>query len=73
MAFLPSFFQKSLLRHLLTYLDFIESEDLDLDSLGVSIGRRSVVELKDVGLRIQVRPAYLALYQGIPPYIAVHC
>ncbi len=66
MAFLPSFFQKRLLRHLLTYLDFIESEDLDLDNLGVSIGRRSVVELKDVGLRIQVCLAHLPPYQGPP-------
>jgi autophagy-related protein 2 len=53
--FLPSYVQKRALRYALTYLDFLETDDLDLDKLGVTIGRRNVIELKDVGFRIKVR------------------
>jgi autophagy-related protein 2 len=53
--FLPSYIQKRALRYALTYLDFLETDDLDLDKLGVTMGRRNVIELKDVGFRIKVR------------------
>ncbi|KAJ9664046.1 autophagy- protein 2 [Neophaeococcomyces mojaviensis] len=50
--FLPSYFQKRLLRYALSRLDFIESEALDLDNLGFTIGQRSVIELKNVGIKV---------------------
>jgi autophagy-related protein 2 len=59
--FLPSYMQKRALRYALTYLDFLETDDLDLDKLGVTMGRRNVIELKDVGFRIRVR-----WYQNTP-------
>ena len=52
--FLPSYIQKRLLRFALSYVDFLETDDFDLDKLGVTIGKRNVIELKDVGLRIKV-------------------
>ena len=53
MAFLlPSWFQKRALRYALSRLDFLETDDLDLDKLGISLGQRSVIELKDVGIQV---------------------
>ncbi|KAK5238872.1 autophagy-related protein 2 [Exophiala xenobiotica] len=51
--FIPSYFQKRLLRYALTRLDFIDSEALDLDNLGVTWGQRTVVELKNVGIKVK--------------------
>ncbi|KAL2435114.1 Autophagy-related protein 2 [Exophiala dermatitidis] len=51
--FLPSYFQKRLLRYALTRLDFIDSDELDLDNLGLTWGQRTVVELKNVGIRVK--------------------
>ena len=53
---LPSYFQKRLLRYALTHLDFVEAEELDLDKLGITLGQRSIIELKDVKLQLQVWP-----------------
>ena len=53
MAFLlPSWFQKRALRYALSRLDFLETDDLDVDKLGISLGQRSVIELKDVGIQV---------------------
>ena len=53
--FIPSYFQKRLLRYALSRLEFVDTDDLDLDKLGITLGQTSVIELKDVGLRIKVR------------------
>lgn len=53
--FLPSFFQKRLLRYALSRLEFVDTEALDLDSLGIRWGQRSTVELRDIVLRLEVR------------------
>lgn len=53
--YLPSYIQKRALRFALSYLDFVETDDLDFDKLGVTVGMRNVIELKDVGFRIKVR------------------
>jgi autophagy-related protein 2 len=52
--FLPSFFQKRLLKYALSRLEFVDTETLDLDSLGIRWGQRSTVELRDIGLRLEV-------------------
>ncbi|RAL07416.1 putative autophagy regulatory protein Atg2 [Aspergillus homomorphus CBS 101889] len=51
--FLPSFFQKRLLRYALSRLELVDTEALDLDSLGIRWGQRSTVELRDIGLRLE--------------------
>jgi autophagy-related protein 2 len=53
--YMPSYIQKRALRFALSYLDFVETDDLDFDKLGVTVGMRNVIELKDVGFRIKVR------------------
>ncbi|KAF7594319.1 autophagy- protein 2 [Aspergillus hancockii] len=61
--FLPSFFQKRLLRYALSRLELIDTEALDLDSLGIRWGQRSTVELRDIGLRLEK----LATLLHLPP------
>lgn len=51
---MPAYFQKRLLRTALSRIALLDVDSLDLDSLGVKIGRSSTVELKNVGLRVQV-------------------
>ncbi|KAN0083683.1 hypothetical protein V8E54_002771 [Elaphomyces granulatus] len=50
--FLPSFFQKRLLRYALSRLELVDTDALDLDSLGIRWGQRSTFELRDVGLKL---------------------
>lgn len=52
--FLPSFFQKRLLKYALSRLGIVDTEALDPDNLGVRWGQRSTVELRDVGLKLEV-------------------
>ena len=53
--FLPSFFQKRLLRYVLSQLELLDTDALDLERLDIVLGKRSTVELRDVGLRLKVR------------------
>ena len=53
--FLPSSFQKRLLRYALSRLHLLDTDALDLENLDIAWGQRSVVELRDVRLRIKVR------------------
>ena len=52
--FLPSFFQKRVLRYALSRLELVDTENLDLDSLGIRWGQRSTVELRDISLKLEV-------------------
>jgi autophagy-related protein 2 len=52
--FMPSFFQKRLLKYVLSRVGLVETDSLDLDNLGISWGQRSVVELRDIGLKLEV-------------------
>ncbi|OGM50130.1 autophagy-related protein 2 [Aspergillus bombycis] len=61
--FLPSFFQKRLLRYALSRLELVDTDALDLDSLGIRWGQRSTVELRDIGLRLEK----LATLLHLPP------
>lgn len=70
--FIPSYFQKRLLRYALTRLDFIDSDELDLDNLGLTWGQRTVVELKNVGIKVrrlkdllQLPPTFLLSHASI--------
>lgn len=51
--FLPSYFQKRLLRYALSRLDFIDSDEFDLDNLGLTWGQRTVLELKNIGIKVK--------------------
>jgi autophagy-related protein 2 len=62
--FLPSFFQKRLLRYALSRLELVDTDALDLDSLGIRWGQRSTFELRDVGLKLVVRA-----WRLLPRYI----
>jgi autophagy-related protein 2 len=55
LSFMPWTLQKRLLRYLLSQLDFLETDELDLENLGITWGQRSVVDLKDVKLKTRVR------------------
>ncbi|KAL2845641.1 hypothetical protein BJY01DRAFT_180136 [Aspergillus pseudoustus] len=51
--FLPWLSQKRVLKYVLSRLEFVDTEALDPDSLGISWGQRSTVELRDIGLRLE--------------------
>jgi autophagy-related protein 2 len=53
--FIPSSIQKRLLRYALSRLELIDTDTLDLEQLDIAWGRRSTVELRDIGLHIQAR------------------
>ncbi|OAX84933.1 hypothetical protein ACJ72_00686 [Emergomyces africanus] len=59
--FLPSFFQKRLLRYALSRLELVDTDALDLDSLGIRWGQRSTFELRDIGLRLEKLSSVLQL------------
>ncbi|KAJ5564518.1 hypothetical protein N7513_000760 [Penicillium frequentans] len=61
--FLPSFFQKRLLKYALSRLGLVDTEALDLDNLGIRWGQRSTVELRDIGLKL----GKLASLLNLPP------
>jgi autophagy-related protein 2 len=52
---LPSTIQKRLLRYALSRLELVNTDTLNLDDLDIVWGKRSTVELRDVGLRLEVR------------------
>lgn len=52
--FMPSFFQKRLLKYALSRLGLVDTEALDPDNLGIRWGQRSTIELRDIGLKLEV-------------------
>ncbi|MCJ1448695.1 MAG: autophagy- protein 2 [Stictis urceolatum] len=52
--FLPSFWQKRILRFALSHVDLLDIDALDLDNLDIAIGKRSTVELKSISIRLDV-------------------
>jgi autophagy-related protein 2 len=55
MAFLiPSYIQKRLLRYALSHFPVVDTDTLDLEQLDIAWGKRSSVELRDVGLHVKV-------------------
>ncbi|EED17395.1 autophagy regulatory protein Atg2, putative [Talaromyces stipitatus ATCC 10500] len=59
--FLPSFVQKRLLRYALSRLELVDTEAIDLDSLGIRWGHRSTFELHDLGLKLDKLSSILQL------------
>ena len=52
--FIPSFFQKRILRYALSRLDLLDTDALDLDKLDITWGKRSTVEVRDIGVHTKV-------------------
>lgn len=65
--FLPSFFQKRILRYALSRIELLDTDALDLDKLDVVWGKKSIVELRDVGVHTKVgiyKLTYASSYNG---------
>ena len=52
--FLPSFFQKRILRYALSRLGLLDTDALDLERLDIAWGKKSTIELRDVGVHTRV-------------------
>ncbi|KAJ9485065.1 Autophagy-related protein 2 [Penicillium thymicola] len=61
--FMPSFFQKQLLKYALSRLGLVDTDALDPDNLGIRWGQRSTIELKDIGLKLEK----LSTLLNLPP------
>lgn len=48
--FLPSFVQKRILRYALSRLELLETGNLDLDNLDITLGKRCTIELRDIAI-----------------------
>lgn len=59
--FLPSFFQKRILRYALSRLELLDTKDIDLENLDIVWGKRSTVELRNIGLHIKKLSSLLQL------------
>ncbi|MCJ1422443.1 autophagy- protein 2 [Sticta canariensis] len=59
--FLPSFLQKRILRYALSRLELLDTDDLGLDKLEIAWGKRSTVELRDVGVHLKKLASLLKL------------
>lgn len=56
--FMPSSVLKRLLRYVLVKLDFLEQDDLDLDSVDIALGRITTLEWRDVRLNTKAGPIF---------------
>jgi autophagy-related protein 2 len=54
-SFIPSVVKNRLLKYGLSKLGLLDTDGWELDKLGIALGTKSTVELKDVGLRVDVR------------------
>jgi autophagy-related protein 2 len=54
-SFRSSNMPKRLLRYVMSKLDLLEAEALDLENLDLAFGKNTVLEFRDVGIQIQVR------------------
>ncbi|KAL8943349.1 MAG: hypothetical protein Q9216_001124 [Gyalolechia sp. 2 TL-2023] len=59
--FIPSYFQKRILRYALSRLDLFDSERLDLDNLDIAWGKKSVVEIRNLGVHLKKLTSLLKL------------
>ncbi|KAL9600787.1 MAG: hypothetical protein Q9219_002925 [cf. Caloplaca sp. 3 TL-2023] len=59
--FIPSYFQKRILRYALSRLDLLDAQQLDLDNLDIAWGKTSVLELRDIGIQLKKLASLLKL------------
>ena len=65
--FIPSFFQKRILRYALSRLELLDTDALDLDKLDIVWGKKSTVELREVAINVKKFASLLEL----PPTLVV--
>lgn len=69
-AFFPSFWgsamSKRLLRYALSRLELLDTEALDVDNLDFALGRNTVFEFRNVGIKLQASPHGLVEAAGLP-------
>jgi autophagy-related protein 2 len=58
-SYLQAYFQassmpKRLLQYALSRLEILDTSGLDLDNLDIALGKNTVLEFRDVGLRLKV-------------------
>ena len=53
-SWIPSYLGKRLLRYALSRLELFETEDLDLEKLDIAWGKKSTIELRNIGLHLKV-------------------
>lgn len=53
-SFRGSAMPKRLLRYALSRLELLDSDALDMDNLDLALGRNTVLEFRDVGIKLQV-------------------
>lgn len=63
-SFRSSSIPKRLLRYALSRLELLDSEALDIENLELELGRNTVAEFRDVGIRLQVRMQAPLLVRG---------
>lgn len=65
-SFRASHMPKRLVRYVLSRLDMLEEETLDLNNLDLALGRTSTLEFRDVGIIVKVRPLGVGIagYRG---------
>ena len=63
--FIPSFIQKRILRYALSRLELLDTDALDLENLDVTWGKRSTVELRNVGIQVKKLSALLQLPRSL--------
>lgn len=63
--FLPTFLQKRILRYALSRLELLDTDALDLENLDIVWGKKSRIELRDVGVHIDRISALLKLPQSL--------
>ena len=59
--FLPTFLQKRILRYALSRLELLDTDALDLENLDIVWGKKSRIELRDVGIHLGKISALLKL------------
>ena len=59
--FIPFYFQKRILRYVLSRIEILDTDALDLEKLEIVWGKTSTIELKDVGIRIEKLTSLLQL------------
>lgn len=57
-SFRSSSIPKRLLRYALSRLELLDAEALDMENLELAIGRNTVVEFRDVGIKLPVSAVY---------------